>query len=108
MDSGRARLIPGGFIQARGGLKKERMDPLRSKRRMRRSRHASEHGQSRGRSSMPSQSGKDRSDSRPLGRRSVGRCEEQLHCQPGGASPARGNLDTADRISNVGSNCGFV
>src|SRR5690242_11588992 len=36
------------FIQARGVLKKDLMDYLRSKRRMRRSRHASEHGQSRG------------------------------------------------------------
>jgi IS30 family transposase len=36
------------FIQARGVLKKELMDHLRSKRRMRRSRHTSEHGHSRG------------------------------------------------------------
>lgn len=36
------------FIQARGALKKELMDHLRSKRRMRRSRHSSEHGHSRG------------------------------------------------------------
>jgi IS30 family transposase len=36
------------FIQARGALKKELMDQLRSKRRMRRSRHSSEQGQSRG------------------------------------------------------------
>ena len=36
------------FIQARGVLKKELMDHLRSKRRMRRSRHASPGGQSRG------------------------------------------------------------
>src|SRR5215469_13261156 len=36
------------FIQARGALKKELMEHLWSKRRMRRSRHASEHGQSRG------------------------------------------------------------
>jgi IS30 family transposase len=36
------------FIQARGVLKKELMDYLRSKRRMRRSRHASVRGQSRG------------------------------------------------------------
>jgi len=36
------------FIQARGALKKELMDHLRSKRRMRRSRHASEHGHARG------------------------------------------------------------
>jgi IS30 family transposase len=36
------------FIQARGALKKELMDHLRSKRRMRRSRHASEHGHLRG------------------------------------------------------------
>ena len=37
------------FIQARGALKKELMDHLRSKRRMRRSRHASVHGHSQGR-----------------------------------------------------------
>jgi IS30 family transposase len=37
------------FIQARGVLKKELMDPLRSKQRMRLSRHASDHEQSRGR-----------------------------------------------------------
>jgi IS30 family transposase len=36
------------FIQARGVLRKELMEHLRSKRRMRRSRHASEHGHSRG------------------------------------------------------------
>ena len=36
------------FIQARGVLKKELMDHLRSKRRMRRSRHATASGQSRG------------------------------------------------------------
>jgi len=36
------------FIQARGVLKKELMDHLRSKRRMRRSQHASASGQSRG------------------------------------------------------------
>jgi len=36
------------FIQARGVLKKELIGHLRSKRRMRRSRHASEHGHSRG------------------------------------------------------------
>ena len=36
------------FIQARGVLKKELLDHLRSKRRMRRSRHASANGQSRG------------------------------------------------------------
>jgi len=36
------------FIQARGVLRKELMEHLRSKRRMRRSRHASEHGHCRG------------------------------------------------------------
>src|ERR1700724_1595433 len=36
------------FIQARGVLKKEMMGHLRTKRRMRRSRHSSEHGHSRG------------------------------------------------------------
>jgi len=35
------------FIQARGALKKELMDYLRSKRRIRRSRHASVHGHGR-------------------------------------------------------------
>jgi transposase, IS30 family len=37
------------FIQARGVLKKELMDHLRTKRRMRRSRHSSVHGHSQGR-----------------------------------------------------------
>ena len=37
------------FIQARGVLKKELLDQLRSKRNMRRSRHASVHGHSQGR-----------------------------------------------------------
>jgi hypothetical protein len=46
-------------IQAREVLKKELLDHLRSKRRMRRSRQASDHGQSRGRSSMPSRFAKD-------------------------------------------------
>jgi IS30 family transposase len=36
------------FMQARGVLKKKLMDHLRSKQCMRRSRHASDHGQSRG------------------------------------------------------------
>jgi len=36
------------FLQARGVLKKELMEHLRSKRRMRRSRHATVRGQSRG------------------------------------------------------------
>jgi len=36
------------FIQARGALRKELLEHLRSKRRMRRSRHASEHGHRRG------------------------------------------------------------
>ena len=47
------------FIQARGVLKKELMDYLRSKRRMRRSRHASVHGHPAARSSMPSPSAND-------------------------------------------------
>jgi IS30 family transposase len=46
------------FMQARGVLKKEPMDHLRSKQRMRRSRHASDHGQSRGRIVDASRSGK--------------------------------------------------
>ena len=48
------------FIQARGVLKKELMDHLRSKRRMRRSRHARAYTDSHaGRSSMPSPSAND-------------------------------------------------
>ena len=78
------------FIQARGVLKKELMDHLRSKRRMRRSRHASAqrtvtrtdrrchlHPRKTCGSGRPS-------DSRPLGRRSAERCQEQLHCDAGG------------------------
>jgi IS30 family transposase len=48
------------FIQARGVLKKELLDHLRSKRRMRRSRHASISDSPGVRSSMPSRSAKDR------------------------------------------------
>ena len=48
------------FIQARGVLKKELMDHLRSKRRMRRSRHSQRSSDSHAvRSSMPSRSAKD-------------------------------------------------
>ena len=47
------------FIQARGVLKKELLDHLRLKRRMRRSRHASPVDSPVARSSMPSRSGKD-------------------------------------------------
>ena len=47
------------FIQARGVLKKELMDHLRSKRRMRRSRHATVADIHGVRSSMPSRSAKD-------------------------------------------------
>jgi len=51
------------FIQARGVLKKERLDHLRSKRRMGRSRHATVSGQSGGKSSMPSRSVQGLTDS---------------------------------------------
>src|SRR5262249_13120339 len=74
------------FIQARGVLKKELMDYLRSKRRMRRSRHFSEHGHARGadrrRHFDPRTTcGSGRpSDPWSLGRRSAGRWKEQLHC----------------------------
>ena len=47
------------FIQARGVLKKELVQHLRSKRLIRRSRHSRAAGQSRGRSSMPSLLAKD-------------------------------------------------
>src|SRR5262245_40594794 len=80
------------FIQARGVLKKELMDHLRSKRRMRRSRHASEHGQSRGQivdaisiRERPAEA-EDRSDSWPLGRRSAEWWKEQLRCDASGAA----------------------
>jgi IS30 family transposase len=46
------------FLQARGVLKQELMEHLRSKRRMRRSLHATVSGQSAARSSMPSRSAK--------------------------------------------------
>ena len=76
------------FIQARGVLKKELMDHLRSKRRMRRSRHATVSGQSRGRRChldprKTCGSGRP-SGSWSLGRRSAERREEQLHRDAGG------------------------
>ena len=80
------------FIQARGVLKKELMDHLRSKRRMRRSRHATVSGQSRGQivdaiSIREKACGSGRSsDSWSLGRRSAERRQEQLHCNPGRTS----------------------
>src|ERR1700733_14028162 len=48
------------FIQARGVLKKELMDHLRSRRRMRRSRHATSAASRAVRSSMPSRFAKDK------------------------------------------------
>ena len=80
------------FIQARGVLKKELMDYLRSKRRMRRSRHASPSGQgtwSDRRCHFHSRTtcGSRRpSDSWSLGRRSAERRKEQLHCDTRGAA----------------------
>src|SRR5215475_7475997 len=76
------------FIQARGVLKKELMDYLRSKRRMRRSRHFSEHGLSRGQivDAISIRERRRPSDSRTLGRRSAGRWKEQLRCHVGGAA----------------------
>ena len=80
------------FIQARGVLKKELMDHLRSKRRMRRSRHASDQrtvtrADRRCHLDPRKTCGSGRpSDSWPLGRRSAERCKEQLHCDAGGAA----------------------
>ena len=76
------------FIQARGALKKELTDHLRSKRRMRRSRHAIEHGHSRaGRSRChldPRKTcgGRRSSDPGSLGRRSVGVAQRTVISRP--------------------------
>jgi IS30 family transposase len=74
------------FIQARGALKKELMDHLRSKRRMRRSRHSSEHGHSRGQivdaisiRERPPEA-EDRAIPGHWEGGSAGRWKEQLHC----------------------------
>ena len=76
------------FIQARGALKKELLDRLRTKRRMRRSRHATVSGQSRGHIvDAISIREKACGSGRPrhpwsLGRRSAERRQEQLHSDP--------------------------
>ena len=78
------------FIQARGVLKKELMGYLRSKRRMRRSRHPYIHGHGRNHRhpfhSRTTRGGGRPSDSWSLGRRSAGRRKQQLHCDTGGAT----------------------
>ena len=82
------------FIPSTWALKKELMDYLRSKRRMRRSRRlSSEHVNTpEGRSSMRFPSANDlrrrkiRAIPGSLGRRSAGRWEEQLHCDISGAA----------------------
>jgi hypothetical protein len=77
------------FIQARGVLKKELMGHLRSKRRMRRSRHAGPQGtipwpDRRCHLDPRKTCGSGRpSDSWSLGRRSAERCQEQLSCDTG-------------------------
>ena len=100
------------FIQARGVLKKELMNHLRTKRRMRRSRHhATVSGQSRGQiveaisiRERPPGSGRS-SDPWPLGRRSAGRCKEQLHCDSGRTSFALCRADQSVRQRHGSCRC---
>src|SRR5258706_1767175 len=80
------------FIQARGVLKKELIQHLRTKRRIRRSRHSSDSGHRSGQivdaisiRERPRRSRGPR-HSRSLGRRSAGRHQQQSHCNPGGTS----------------------
>ena len=61
------------FIQARGVLKKELIGHLRSKRRIRRSRHSRDRGHHAVRSSMPSPSGKGPQRSRTAPSPAIGR-----------------------------------
>ena len=78
------------YIQARGVLKKELLEQLRSKRRMRRLRYASASGQSRGQI-VDAVSIRERpaevEDRAVPGHweGSAGRCQEHLHCHSGGA-----------------------
>jgi IS30 family transposase len=80
------------FVQARGVLKKELLDHLRSKRRMRRSRHATVSGQSRGqivdaisiRERPPEV--EDRAIPGHWEGDLLSRRQEQLHCNPGRTS----------------------
>ncbi len=80
------------FLQARGALMQELVRHLRSQRRIRRSRHSSVHGHSRGQfvdaisiRERPAEV-EDRARSRPLGRRSVARGRQQSRGHAGGAS----------------------
>ena len=100
------------FIQARGALKKELLDHLRSKRRMHRSRHFSEHGHSGGKSSMPSRSAngprrRKTERSWPLGRRSASRRKEQLHCNAGGAAFTLSHADQSAEQKHGGGGGGI-
>src|SRR6202051_852458 len=82
------------FIQARGVLKKELVQHLRSKRLIRRSRHSRAAGQSRGQivdaisiSERPAEV-EDRSNSRSLGGGSARRQQKQSYRNPGGTTLA--------------------
>jgi transposase-like protein len=95
------------FIQARGALKKELMDHLRSKRRMRRSRHSSEHGHSRGQivDAISIRERPAEPEDRPLGRRSAGRGKEQLHCDVSGAAFTLPHADQGAEQRNGSGGC---
>ena len=78
------------FIQARGVLKKELMDYLRSKRRMRRSRHASVHGHGRIIDAISIRERPAEAEDRAIPGHWEGdllsRRKEQLHCDTRGAA----------------------
>ena len=98
------------FIQARGVLKKELMDHLRSKRRMRRSRHSANTDSHAGRSSMPSPSAKDQRKWKTerflaIGKAICWRWKEQLHCDAGGAPFTLCHADQSAEQRNGSCGC---
>ena len=98
------------FIQARGVLKKELLDQLRSKRRMRRSRHASANGQSRGQivdavsiRERPAEA-EDRAVPGHWEGDLLAGAKEHLHCDSGGAPFALRHADQSAQQKH-GSGC---
>jgi len=92
------------FIQARGVLKKELMDHLRSRSCERTWTLAGTDRRCHLHSGKTSGSGRP-SDSRPLGRRSFGRREEQLCCDLGGAAFTFSHADQSIRQRNGSGGC---
>ena len=99
------------FIQARGVLKKELMDYLRSKRRMRRSRHASVHGHGRIIDAISIRERPAEAEDRAIPGHWEGdllsRRKEQLHCDTRGAAFSFSHADQSAEQRH-GRGCGGI